>query len=88
MGAILKWIITYAIVRAAVSMGVGIVTYGAVIVFLNEAIKNAKELYNTFPATILDFLALAGMPQVIGILLGALLARASLTFVRRLALIG
>jgi len=88
MTAILQWIITYAIVRALVSIGIGIVTYGAVIAAITQAIGYAKEAYNTMPVQVLQFLAIAGVPEFMGIICGAVIARASLQFVKRLALIG
>ncbi|MFT4243633.1 MAG: DUF2523 domain-containing protein [Acidovorax sp.] len=88
MTAILQWIITYAIVRALISVGIGIVTYGAVIAAITNAISYAKTAYNTLPVEVLQFLAIAGIPEFLGIICGAVIARASLQFVKRLALIG
>lgn len=88
MGMILQWIITYALIRTLMTVGIGIVTYGAVIYALNNAISYAKQMYNGMPITVLNFLAIAGVPEVLGILCGALIARASLQFVKRLAFIG
>lgn len=85
MAAILKAIITYAIIRVLVSLGIGVVTYGAVIYAITNAIGYAKSYYNGIPADTLSFMALAGVPEALGIICGAVIARASLTFVKRLA---
>lgn len=87
MTAIFKWIITYAIIRALIAIGFGIVTYGAVLYALNNAISYAKSAYNSMPAEVLQFLGLAGIPEVLGILCGAVVARATLQFARKLTLL-
>lgn len=85
MAAILKMIISYAIIRTLASLGIGIVTYAAVIYALKNFIEYAKVYYNGIPADTLNFMALAGVPEALGIVCGAVIARASLTFVKRLA---
>lgn len=85
---ILGWIFTYAIIRALVSIGFGVVTYGAVIYALNNAVNYARDAYNGLPADTLSFLALAGVPEVLGIICGALIARATLQFAKKITLVG
>lgn len=87
MTAIIQWIITYAIVKALLSIGFGVITYGAVIYAINNAISYAKTAYNGMPFAVLQFLAIAGVPEFLGILCGAVVARASLQFVKKIALI-
>ncbi|AVO48120.1 hypothetical protein C6568_01750 [Melaminivora suipulveris] len=87
MTKILQWLITYAIIRAMVSIGLGIVTYAAVILAIKNAIGAAKDAYNTMPLQVLNFLALAGVPEFLGIICGAVIARTTLVFVKRIALI-
>lgn len=88
MAMILQWIITYAVIRVLVSVGIGIITYGAVIVAITNAIGYAKDAYNGMPIQIVNFMAIAGIPEFLGIICGAAIARASLQFAKRLALIG
>mgnify|MGYP002657646073 FL=1 len=78
----------YAIIRAVVALGFGVVTYGAVLYALNRAINEARISYNSLPGELLNFLAIAGVPEVMGILLGAVVAAASLRFAKRIAFIG
>lgn len=85
MAAILKWIITYAIIRTLISIGVGIVSYGAVIYTIHVAIGYLKAAYNSMPVEVLQFAALIGIPEAFGIVVGALIAATSLRFMRRLA---
>lgn len=87
MAAFLKWVITYAIVKALASIGIGIVTYGAVLYAINNAISYVKQAYNGIPVETLQFLAIAGMPEFLGIICGAIVARASLTFAKKLAFV-
>lgn len=88
MGAILRYLMMYAIIRAVVALGFGVVTYGAVLYALNRAINEARISYNSLPGELLNFLAIAGVPEVMGILLGAVVAAASLRFAKRIAFIG
>lgn len=88
MGAILRYLMMYAIIRAVVALGFGVVTYGAVLYALNRAINEAKIAYNSLPGELLQFLAIAGVPQVMGIFLGAVVAAASLRFAKRIAFVG
>ena len=88
MSAILGLIIIFAIVRAIIGIGIGVITYGAVIWAIQNAIQQLKSAYNSMPFEILNFLAIAGMDDFLGIICGALLARASIQFARRLALLG
>lgn len=88
MGALLKYLMMYAIIRAVVSIGFGVVTYGAVLYAINRAIDEAKISYNSLPGEVLQFLAIASVPQCIGIMLGAVIAAASLRFAKRIAFIG
>ena len=61
MGAILRYLMMYAIIRAVVALGFGVVTYGAVMYALYRAINEAKIAYNSLPGELLNFLAIAGV---------------------------
>lgn len=87
MTMILQWIITYAIIRTLLSIGFGVLTYGGVLYALNNAIGYVKTSYNSLPSAVLQFLALAGVPEVMGIICGALVARASIQFFKKIALV-
>lgn len=85
LAKILGLVFTFAIVRAVASIGIGIVTYAGALYAINQAIAAAQDAWSSLPAGVLQFLGLAGMPDVLGILLGAVVARASLVFAKRLA---
>lgn len=88
MGKILQWIIGYAIVRAAVHIGVGVATYGGVVYAITSFIGYARDAYSGLPVATLQFAALAGVPEFLAIICGAVIARMSIQFTKRLALIG
>lgn len=88
MAAILRAIFMFAIIRALVALGFGIITYGAVVYALNRAINELRDAYNSMPVEVLQFLAIAEVPKSIGILLGALVAAISIRFAKRIAFIG
>lgn len=88
MANILIWVIRFAIIKAAISIGFGIVTYGAVLFAINQAVDHAKVAYNSLPGEALQFLAIAGVPECMGIMLGALVASATLKFAKKLTFTG
>jgi len=88
MSQILGLIIKFALIRFLISLGVGVVTYTAVILAINNFLSYAKAAYNSMPTTTLNFLAIAGVPEFLGIVTGAIIARISLDFVKRIAFIG
>ena len=63
MSAIFKLIITYAIVRVIAAIGFAVITYGGVTYALNRAISEIQTSYNSLPSEILQFLAIAGVPE-------------------------
>lgn len=55
---------------------------------INNAIAYLKAGYNSMPVEVLNMLAIAGVPDVLGIITGAVVARMSLQFIKRVALLG
>lgn len=87
MGQILQWIIGYAIVRAALHLGIGVATYGGVVYAVHSFIGYAQDLYNGLPVATLQFAALAGVPEFLAIICGAVVARLSIQFTKHLAFV-
>lgn len=87
MAAIIQMIMTYSIVRLLLMLGVGIVTYGSVIAAISFVVGHLKDAYNSLPSTALSLMAIAGVPECLGIITGAIVARASLQFVKRFAIL-
>ncbi len=88
MSTIISLIIKFALIRFLISLGFGIISYTAVMTAINNAIAYLKTGYNSMPVEVLNMLAIAGIPEVLGIITGALVARMSLQFIKRVALIG
>lgn len=88
MAAILKMLITYAIVRAAVAMGIGIISYTAVIYAVRQGLVYSQHFYNQLPTELLQFFALSGLPNAMSIICGACIAAITLRFMSRIAFLG
>ncbi len=88
MAALIKLIITYAIVRAVAALGFAVVTYGGVTYAMNQGIDQIKSSYNSMPAEILQFLAIAGVPDFFGIVLGAVNFVVAIRFMRSIVFVG
>lgn len=88
MSQIIGLIIKFALIRFLISLGFGIISYTAVMTAINNAIAYLKTAYNSLPVEVLNMLAIAGIPEVMGIITGALVARMSLQFIKRIALLG
>lgn len=79
LGAFLSAGMGYLAVRAAMGLGIGLISYGAVGVVLAELFTMAQGFYNNVPTFALQIIGLAGFGQAIGIIAGAISFR--LTFV-------
>ena len=88
MSQIIALIIKFALIRFLISLGLGVVTYTGVMIAINNFFGYAKAAYNGMPVVTLNFMAIAGVPEFLGILTGAVIARISLTFIKRIAFIG
>lgn len=88
MSVILKLIITYAIVRVIAAIGFAVITYGGVTYALNRAIHEIQTSYNSLPSEILQFLAIAGVPQFLGIILGAITFVSAIRFMKSIVYVG
>ena len=59
-------------------LGVGVISYGAIIPLINSVIGQAQANYGQITGFAASIVALAGLPDVLGILTGAMLAKVSL----------
>lgn len=84
---ILRVLITWAIVKAVTALGFGVITYGAVTWAINRAISEIRANYNSLPVEILQFLAIAGVPDYFGIVLGAITFVVAIKAMRSIALL-
>lgn len=88
MGIIIKLIVTYAIIRAIAAIGFAVVTYGGVTYALNMGLEQIQTSYNSLPVEILQFLAIAGVPDFFGIILGAIVFVSSIRFMKSIVYVG
>lgn len=85
-GAIGTWLVSLAgpaIKRALASLGIGLASYAALSVALNQAIGSAKAAWSGIGGDALSLIQLAGVPDAISIIVGALLARVAMQTVKK-----
>lgn len=88
MSALISLIIKFAILRVIIGLGFGILTYGGVTYALNRGIAEIKTGYNSLPSDILNFMAIAGVPEYFGIVLGAVSYVTFIRFMKSIVFIG
>jgi hypothetical protein len=64
--------------RVLTLLGVGVVTFTGVTTGLQALISQAESSWATIPAAMLALASIAGVPQALGIVAGAIVARVSL----------
>lgn len=74
--------------KALQALGIGVVSYGAVLVAFNAAQAQILALYGQAPASMLWFIERAGVATGMGIVLGALAAKFGLQAIGKLGRIG
>lgn len=71
-------------IRVLASLGIGWVTYEGLSLVAQAAIDQIVAAWGQMPMQAAQLASLMGLPQALGILLGAVVARISLTTVTRL----
>ena len=66
------------VLRAVTTLGLGLVTFTGVADSLDGLISQAVSNYQSIPADILGLAGVAGVPQALGIICGAMVARVGL----------
>jgi len=84
LGAFLSAGMGYLAVRAAMGLGIGLITYGAVGIVLAQLFTMAQGYYNNVPTFALQIIGLAGFGQGFGIIAAAITFRATFVFMARL----
>ncbi len=69
--------------RVMLSLGFGIVSYASIITLANTVVNNVTANYNNLDTVTFNLLNLAGAGQALGIILSALVTRASLVAIKR-----
>ena len=87
MGALGTWLVSLAgpiIRKMMMSLGIGVASYAAITAALNSAIGAAKAAWGGLGGDALNLIELTGAGQALGIITGALVARAALIAVNKL----
>jgi hypothetical protein len=66
------------VIRAIAAAGFTMVTFAGVTALLQQLVSDAQARWSAIPSAILQLATLAGVPQVLGMLVGAYMARAAL----------
>lgn len=88
MANIALWLFTIIVPlvkKVLVALGIGVASYAALNALFAQVQAQVVASYGAMPATILQLLALGGMPTAIGIILSAMSARVAMLVVNRYA---
>lgn len=71
--------------RVLIGLGVGVVSYVGLSVVFDEILLNAQGNWAVIPSAVANMLTLAGVPDSIGIIFGALATRLTMIQLKHLA---
>lgn len=75
---IFAWILTAIgplLVRAVIALGFTAVTYAGVTELVSLLVSSAQQHWSAMPVSVLQLVTLSGIPQVLGMIFGAYMAR-------------
>lgn len=78
---IASWVLTLIgplAVRVIASLGFTAVTYTGVTSLVNQLVETAQSNWSAMPTAVLQLCALSGIPQVLGMIFGAYMARVAM----------
>ncbi len=87
LGAFLSAGVGYLAIRVLLALGIGFISYGAVLTVLNQLFTMAQGHYNNIPSFALQIIGLAGIGEGLGIITGAITFRATFLFMTKLGVI-
>lgn len=73
--------------KVLVMMGIGVLTYSALTTLVNSIVSNAQSNWGQLTGAALQLSSLGGIPQVLGIITGALVARVTFIAVGKIGVI-
>ena len=73
--------------KILMSLGMGVVSYGAISVALNSALDAARNAWGGFSGDALSIVQLAGVGEGMSILAGAMIARVSVMALNKLEIV-
>ena len=83
---IAAWLLSIAgpiVTRVLIQLGVGVVSYAAVVAAVNTLISRARGNYDNLPSDILQVFSIAGFNDAFGIVVAAIMARLSIQVWKR-----
>lgn len=86
IAAFLMSIASPIVIRVLIQLGIGIVSYVGVEAAVNQLISLAQNQWAGLPATVLQFMAIAGINTALGIIAGGVTARLSMMVFKRFTL--
>lgn len=66
------------VIRAVIALSFVAVTFVGVVQLTNELVASAVSSWSSIPAAVLQLASLSGIPEVLGLLFGALTARVAM----------
>lgn len=81
MTNLFSWIMAAAVplaVRVIAALGFTAVTYTGVTALVNELVGIAQQNWSAMPTAVLQLCTLSGIPQVLGMIFGAYMARVAM----------
>ena len=87
LGAFLSAGVGFLAVRALMGVDLGLISYGAVGVVLQQLLTLAQGHYNNIPAFALQIAGLSGIGQALGMIAGAITFRATFMLMSKLGVI-
>lgn len=76
--SVIGWLLTALgplLIRAVVALGFTAVTYTGVTALVGQLVTSAQSSWSAMPYSILQLASLSGIPQVMGMIFGAYMAR-------------
>jgi hypothetical protein len=73
--------------RVLIGLGFGIITYASTTILINSVIANMQQHFNSMPSNVFMIISLFGVPDSLGIILGAFVTSSTLQVTKRLGLI-
>ncbi len=87
LGAFLSAGMGFLAVRAAMGLGLGVISYAAVGIAITQLMNMAQTSYNSIGYFALQIAGLAGIGQALGIIAGAITFRATYLFMAKIGVI-
>lgn len=76
--AIGVWVISSVIAKLFVALGIGLFTYYGLLELVERIIDQAQSMFGGLPASAVQIMSIAGVPEALSIITSAFLTRASI----------